>query len=365
MSCLLFVCFALAPSLTTSSHRNYLRQTKAETRSGRPEGFTWTNLESAIASTTSSTFVQSSTEPASASSTVGIGTSSPGYTTSTSYWQLSTTSTNSDIGSNTDIASLPTTSSTGLSTFFLNSVSSSDIVSAPSAEFEATPVSVAYMWNGGTCNSDFDCYLKIRERVPGNSEIVGAGLCECYASSIDDPLDECQSSTVCPIAGCLENACSGQATYCSAEKGVCVLKSLGETELAPAIDDVEMATTSPTGGMAMSVPDMQGWCVDDSECRDNESCLDESNGMCFFPPCGRCTDSSDVIDETIFISSELSMSVPDFSLNQDGEFEWIEPAEASLSCKDHDDCVETDGCCMSDGICHPKTKIMPICWWMA
>jgi len=364
MRSLLFVCLALAPSLTTSSHRNYLRKTKAETRFGRPEGFAWTNLDSAIASTTSSTFVPLSTEPASASSTVGISTSSAGYTTSTTYWQLSTT-TDSDRGGNTDIASLPTTSSTGLSTLLSNSVSSSDIVTAPSAEFVATPGSVSYMWNGGTCNSDFDCYLKIRERVPGNIEIVGVGLCECYANSIDNPLDECQSSTVCPIAGCLENACNGQDTFCSPEKGVCVLESLGESELASAIDDVEIAATLATEGMAMSVPDMQGWCVDDSECRGNENCVDESNGMCFFPPCGRCTDSSIAIDETIVLSSELSMSVPELSFNMDAEFEWVEPGESSLSCWNHNDCVETDGCCMSDGICHPKTQTMPICWWLA
>ncbi|KAL3790577.1 hypothetical protein HJC23_008783 [Cyclotella cryptica] len=364
MSSLCYVSLAFAfPSFGTSSHPGYLRKTKGETRLGRPEGFTWTNLDNSIASTTSSTFVSSSTELASTSSTAAISTSSAGFTTSTTYWQLSTT-TDSEIGSSTEIASLPTTSSTDRSTLLSTTVSLSDVVTAPSAEFVATAGSVSYIWTGGVCKSDFDCYPEIRERVPGSTERVGVELCECYANSFYDPLDECQRNSDCPIAGCLENACFGLTTHCSVEKGVCVLNSLDKTELASADDD-ELAASLPTEEVAMSMPDRQGWCVDDLECQGDEICVDEANGMCFFPPCGRCTDSLNVVGETMLSLSELSMSVPVLSLNQGViEFEWGEP-ETSLTCGNHHDCVEIDGCCMSDGMCRQKTEAMPICWWLA
>lgn len=120
----------------------------------------------------------------------------------------------------------------------------------------STPVPVNYTWSGGLCNSDEDCYPKIKERVPTLSEIIGVNTCECYANSNNNPLDECQgeSDMTCPIAGCMENLCQDARAYCSADSGVCALDTSGSTTPANIIAG---------DGTAL---DMQIPCSTDDEC---------------------------------------------------------------------------------------------------
>lgn len=89
----------------------------------------------------------------------------------------------------------------------------------------ATPESLYYTWDGPRCNSDDDCFVKTRERVPGESEVIGVSACQCYASSLINPLDECQgeSDMTCPIAGCMENPCRNAMAFCLEDTGVCYL----------------------------------------------------------------------------------------------------------------------------------------------
>ena len=95
----------------------------------------------------------------------------------------------------------------------------------PSVTTSATPESRFYTWDGPRCSSDDDCYAKIRERVPGENEVIGVSTCQCYANSLINPLDECQgeSDMTCPIAGCMENPCRNARAFCLEETGVCYL----------------------------------------------------------------------------------------------------------------------------------------------
>lgn len=150
-----------------------------------------------------------------------------------------------------------------------------------------------YVWSGGLCTSNEDCYPKIRELVPGSGvETIGVNLCGCYANSRVDSFDECQGEEPCVIAGCYENPCSGRSAYCS-ESGLCMLRQQENTqsddstliEVIPSdvdigVDDIDITE--------MSVPIMSSWCTSDTDCPISFTCIDRSNGNCFFPPCGRC-----------------------------------------------------------------------------
>ncbi|EJK56983.1 hypothetical protein THAOC_23023, partial [Thalassiosira oceanica] len=43
-----------------------------------------------------------------------------------------------------------------------------------------------------TCESDEDCLAAIRTLVPEDSSLYGIGICDCYALSRINPLDECE-----------------------------------------------------------------------------------------------------------------------------------------------------------------------------
>ena len=96
--------------------------------------------------------------------------------------------------------------------------------SAHTLTFTPTP---HYMWSGGLCSKDTDCHPKIRTRVPSSIQTIQTPLCGCYATSIVDPLEECQGEfeSGCDVAACFVNSCFGLEAYCSLEKGVCELKS--------------------------------------------------------------------------------------------------------------------------------------------
>ena len=83
------------------------------------------------------------------------------------------------------------------------------------------------MWSGGLCSHDSDCHPKIRTRVPSSAEEIGTSLCGCYATSVIDPLDECQGEfeSGCAIAACFVNSCFDMEAFCSVEKGICELRS--------------------------------------------------------------------------------------------------------------------------------------------
>ena len=133
-------------------------------------------------------------------------------------------------------------------------------------------------------------------QIPGNSETIGAGICGCYADSINDPFDECQGDTECAIAGCFRNTCDGFSAYCS-EDGVCMLLQESNENDEIGIDSAESTTTSPTTTSstteAVLETGMPTWCNNDSDCSINFICSDQSNGKCFSPPCGRCIESNE------------------------------------------------------------------------
>lgn len=87
--------------------------------------------------------------------------------------------------------------------------------------------------------------------------------------------------------------------------GFCTLKKrVTDTQ----IDDETILeiTTSPTNTVKIGVasideddstsdeilyvplPDLSSWCTSDTECPGSQLCIDQSNGNCFFSPCGRC-----------------------------------------------------------------------------
>lgn len=318
----------LLPPSVLSAHRNYLRKTRGETRLGRPLGFTWVNVdEDAAGSTTSST-------------TFGTDIATLPTTSSTEGFDAT--------GSPIDVATLPATSTTDSMTS--TSSATDNINSTPFTEFASKPSSIDYKWTA-SCISDADCYPKLRVEIPGDSDPIGVGICGCYANTIAMPFDECQGDEACAIAGCFRNSCDGFTAYCS-EEGVCRLQppALGVTTTLPA--DASVSDLVPT------------WCNDDSNCSNNMICEDKSNGMCFAPPCGRCVNPTDDANEISMLSPmsmSLSMSMQDLPV--ENEFDFVN--EEIVSCSNHDDCVQSNGCCLSDGTCHPKTDAMPICWSLA
>lgn len=49
------------------------------------------------------------------------------------------------------------------------------------------------------------------------------------------------------------------------------------------------------------------WCTDDSQCPENMECIDESNGECSNPPCGLCTEVVVDIDIGNSVTDDMSM----------------------------------------------------------
>lgn len=176
-----------------------------------------------------------------------------------------------------------------------------DIVTLPTTPATiSVDTSKEYVWSGGLCTSNEDCHPKVREHVPGDGfETIGVELCECYANSNVDVLDECQGRDLCAITGCFENSCRGISTYCS-ESGFCMLDNtiinhsddsiLIEVTPSDENDDLEFYGFDAT---EMSVPVRDiivVGCTTDDDCTGSLVCTDESNGNCFFPPCGRCSE---------------------------------------------------------------------------
>ncbi|EJK64050.1 hypothetical protein THAOC_15254 [Thalassiosira oceanica] len=84
-----------------------------------------------------------------------------------------------------------------------------------------------------TCESDEDCLAAIRTLVPEDSSLYGIGICDCYALSRINPLDECEGKEDCVgVQSC--GICVEVKSVCST--GRCILVQ----------DEVEDATPSPT-----------------------------------------------------------------------------------------------------------------------
>lgn len=121
----------------------------------------------------------------------------------------------------------------------------------PSDPTPVTQAPVDYKWEGPRCSTDDDCYTKVRERVPGESEVIGVTTCQCYANSFINPLDECQGETdmTCPIAGCMENPCLDYKAFCLVESGFCYLDD--SIDFPPA---VTMPTVTSEGSVDLNAP---------------------------------------------------------------------------------------------------------------
>jgi hypothetical protein len=120
------------------------------------------------------------------------------------------------------------------------------------SEVTATPVTQEpYTWEGPLCSTDNDCYSRNRERVPGESDVIGVTTCQCYANSFINPLDECQGEQdlTCPIAGCKEDPCKNIKAYCLVETGMCYLEE--STASTPA---VTMPTITTGGSIDINTP---------------------------------------------------------------------------------------------------------------
>lgn len=279
----------------------------------------------------------------------------------------------------------------------------------------------SYTWTA-TCATDSDCVPTIRTRVPGFSEPIAAGICECYADSLVDPLDECQGDNDgCPIAKCYEALCVDAMAFCN--NGVCELEYTDEEIIAHSEDDIVtgiMSMSMPAIGVdgtddsiandmsmpedigtdnandalgtdGMSMPSTPDWCTDNTQCPEGQECVDRSSGMCFLPPCGRCeTVKTNALNfkwtefgaRRATAEINLSMSMPSVLVQHPNSFQFFqsveiseevvefsseteefgETGEFSLTCNNHEACASIDGCCLSDGLCHPKTESMPICW---
>lgn len=304
----------LIPSTASAAApQSYLRRTRAETRTGRLSGFTWINVEEAVGD-------------AATSSTEATGTAMADVEVAT----MPTTSTESNqLAETTEFATLPTTTSDG---------STADVSTATNLE-TATPAS--YTW-AATCTTSAECYPKLRVELPSSEDPIGVGICGCYANSISAPLDECQQEQECAIAGCFHNSCDGTIAVC--EEGVCILQ----------MSEIEAKLNWDVAGVQ---PDMPMWCNNDSDCLNNDVCIDESNGMCFSPPCGRCMPNLE--GEIEEIESLNSMSMIEVSLDEN-DFDFTE--DEVMRCDSHEDCVQMNGCCLGDSVCHIKTEEMPICW---
>lgn len=120
------------------------------------------------------------------------------------------------------------------------------------------------------------------------------------------------------------------------EEGICVLDLLEVEDSVDLVSDEEMPA----------------WCENDFDCGNGGVCIDESGGMCFAPPCGRCVATLEIVEV------DNSMSMLEVSIDEN-EFEFL---EESLSCGSHADCIEVNGCCSNDGTCHSKTEATQICW---
>ena len=84
------------------------------------------------------------------------------------------------------------------------------------------------------------------------------------------------------------------------------------------------ATTSSITEKASFETDASTWCTSDEDCTDNLICNDESNGNCFFPPCGRCIDLS----EDINVMNQGAMSMPlEESTLDDNPFAFLNEPE--------------------------------------
>lgn len=226
---------------------------------------------------------------------------------------------------------LPTTTSDG---------STADVSTATNLE-TATVTPASYTW-AATCTTSAECYPKLRVELPSSEDPIGVGICGCYANSMSAPLDECQQEQECAIAGCFHNSCDGTIAVC--EEGVCILQ----------MSEIEAKLNWDVAGVQ---PDMPMWCDNDSDCLNSDVCIDESNGMCFSPPCGRCM--SNLEGEIEEIESLNSMSMIEVSLDEN-DFDFAE--DEVMRCDSHEDCVQMNGCCLGDGVCHIKTEEMPICW---
>lgn len=60
-------------------------------------------------------------------------------------------------------------------------------------------------------------------------------------------------------------------------------------EIQPINDPTESREVRPR-----SEDESEDTCVSDSDCSDNLQCVDESNGNCFYPPCGRCMPTPEI-----------------------------------------------------------------------
>ena len=151
----------------------------------------------------------------------------------------------------------------------------------PSNPTPTTSEAADYIWEGPRCTTDDDCFPKIRERVPGEHEIIGVTTCQCYPNSRINPLDECQGETdmACPIAGCMENPCADARAYCLVETGMCYLNAVDEppsivmpTATSGAIDDNNTpASVDPTiiNTSIQEVGSVYTWipnCKSDDDC---------------------------------------------------------------------------------------------------
>lgn len=142
----------------------------------------------------------------------------------------------------------------GCNAVCLDSIASSsptDVTVNRPSESTASVTQEPYTWEGPLCSTDNDCYSKIRERVPGESDTIGVTTCQCYANSFINPLDECQgeSDMTCPIAGCMVNPCANAKAYCLVETGICYLEE--STDSSPA---ATMPTITTDGSMSTNTP---------------------------------------------------------------------------------------------------------------
>ena len=123
--------------------------------------------------------------------------------------------------------------------------SSSTVVTAPTAIEND-----GYNWSA-TCTTDEDCYPSQRTYEPGDSETIGVFICQCYANSYLDPMDECQGDSSCIAAMCLVFPCDGLTTYCS-DEGVC---ELSESALDIPSTSIATIATPDTSSFVTTIAD--------------------------------------------------------------------------------------------------------------
>lgn len=144
------------------------------------------------------------------------------------------------------------------------------------ATLPATPASISvdeatedYVWSGGLCTSNKDCYPKMRESLTGSDvETIGVDISGCYADSRVDSFEECQGGESCMMALCYEDSCRGRSAYCS-ESGLCMLHEQKNAqsddsmlvEVVPSDVDLGVDEIDIT---EMSVPIMSSWCTFDT-----------------------------------------------------------------------------------------------------